>query len=1150
MRRRRTICADAWNQAGIEEVSFSCRSAAGGSELNDADVKMAVYDYGMSLVMGFKGGQSADARSLGVGVETAQTITNKTSGVEPTMGRISLGVRIGEAVRRDGKAGAEVCGSLMRSDGRVGDNTPALVRLGAGARGGGFRKDGTSEQHTQEHTETKGTQETMKAEVRRLTPKECERLMGFPDGYTECMGGDAARYAACGNSWASNCARRVLKGIHKADAKVEGAEKAFRYGTISSGVECHSLAARGIGDKAVFFSEISPAPVSLLKDHYPDVPVLGDMTLVDYDEEKRCVHNRPYDGYSAPDAAALGFKPYATDGAVEIPCEKGEIDLVSGGTPCFTAGNMVLTESGYRPIEKIKVGDLVMTHKGRLRRVSAVGKKMASNIVEVKCATAPLIRCTAEHKFWTPVNPRRDNRRHSDNYGKMRFDGMEFRPVSEIGSGGFASRLREYESVATPKIPKPYHMTEIDVCELSGWYVGDGHCAGFSAKMHKKILILSLNEKKVEIFRARFANRLNFCVTPHTQSVFRIQVANAALCDWLVGNFGHHAASKRIPAWLIAADAEIKRAFIDGYMATDGFTNDHADFACSTVSLPLALGLSDLVGKCALFQSKVPPTKTMFDGRVVRQHNFWNVRHSAGKTLRFHDYEKWSNVRISRIIRAVAEAVYNITVEDDHGYVVNGICVSNCQSLSVAGKRHGMKEGSGTRSELAFQLPRIGQAVGARWLVWENVPGAFSSNGGRDLMWFAHRMAEAGYSLAWRVLDAQFVRTDTHPRAVPQRRRRIWMAAHKGGDWRVPCEALFEPVKVLGDEPPKRTVGVGFTAGMKAAEADGRADGASAGNGNGGGALDDFRDFLKAADAKMVSLLVERGICGAPEKRIAELTERESGGTADGKGADAGADLFGGLLFGGDDGAAEDKRSHGAGLKEPDLDLRLPAQGNIRELPLYELFNWARSVSKEVCFCGEMFRAHDGEPTVDDLDGKMLENIGNAGILSDGLCVTMKMPEWNAGITDEELAAMPQDAAALYDGDVCGLSDVLEDEPDAKYLLSWRGASGILRRAAKRGKVLPLELGYALLERIVDQAGRVKWVAENGKATTKNEGDLSERQVAQTAYDDFVAPFKAWDAVESVAPGEKDEPETDAEAAEDGADAEGDGDGGEDGDCE
>lgn len=780
MRRRTTICADAWNQTGTAEVSFSCRSAASGSELNDADVKMATIERAAS--MGFKGGQSADARSLGIGVETAQTITNKCSGVEPTMCRISRGVRIGEVVRRNDEVGREVAGCLVRSDGRLGDNAPSVIRTEAD-----ISETGKTETRNTKH-ETKGGEETMKAEVRRLTTKECERLMGFPDGYTECMGGDAARYAACGNSWASNCARRVIMGIHRVDEKVEGAKKEFRYGTISSGVECHTLASRGTGDRAAFFSEISPAPVALLKDHYPDVPNLGDMTLVDYDEEKKCVHNRHYDGYTAPDPAAMGFKPFATDGVVKIPCEKGEIDLVSGGTPC--------------------------------------------------------------------------------------------------------------------------------------------------------------------------------------------------------------------------------------------------------------------------------------------------------------------------------------------------------QSFSLAGKRAGGAEGSGTRSALAFQLPRIGKAVGARWLVWENVPGAFSSNGGRDFAWFAYRMAEAGYSLAWRTLDAQYVRTDSHPRAVPQRRRRIWMVAHKGGDWRVPCEVLFEPKKVLGDEPPKRTVGVGFTADMK------RASDGGGETWDDKGALDDFKDFIRTADGKMVSLLVERGICASPEKRMAELEEKENGGAS----GDAGGDLFGGLLLGGAENGGE-KRGQGAGLRACDLDLRMPDDGDIRSVPRYALYEWAKSVSKEVCFCGELLRPHEGEAVVDDLDARMLENIGNAGILSGGVCVTMKMPEWNAGLTEEELAAMPRESAALYDGDVCGLSDVLEDEPDAKYLLSWRGAYGILRRAAKRGKLLPLELGYALLSRVVAQAEKVKWVAKNGRDSAKNDGDLSERQVAKTAYDDFVSPFRPWDGVAEVAPGETEA----ADAEPDGADGN-EQDGGE-GDC-
>ena len=526
--------------------------------------------------------------------------------------------------------------------------------------------------------------------VRRLAPIETCRLMGFPDDYLDVDGAatkDAPRYKACGNSWAVNCAEWVNARIERAlrESGAVAPDAPIRYATTCSGVEAHSLSVgyTHANWQPRFFSEIEPFPCRVLKYRYPSVPNLGDMTKVD--------------GHDWP------------------------LDVFSGGTPCFTAGNMVLTESGYRPIEDIRVGDLVMSHLGRLCKVTAVGKKRARNIVDVKCSTAPRIRCTGDHKFWSPVNPHRDNRRHASTYCKTIFDGMEFRPIADIGKGGFVARLREYESVKMPRIPFAYNANTKDIIELAGWYVGDGHCAGFSEKKHKKVLLLSLNAEKVATFRARFDGILYFGITHHSQGVFRVQVANAKLCDWLVANFGHHAQNKRIPAWLIAAEPELCNAFIDGYMATDGFRNKDYSFACSTTSLALALGLSDLVGNCAIHRSKVASKKVMFDGRVVNQHDFWNVRRSANKALRFHVYDKWMNVRVSSIEKCEPETVYNITVEGDHGYIVNGVCVSNCQSVSIAGKRHGMAEGSGTRSSLAFHWLRIAGESGAKVTLWENV---------------------------------------------------------------------------------------------------------------------------------------------------------------------------------------------------------------------------------------------------------------------------------------------------------------------------------------------------------------------------------------------------------------------------------------------
>ena len=64
-----------------------------------------------------------------------------------------------------------------------------------------------------------------------------------------------------------------------------------------------------------------------------------------------------------------------------------------------------------------------------------------------------------------------------------------------------------------------------------------------------------------------------------------------------------------------------------------------------------------------------------------------------------------------------------------------------CQDVSVAGKRAGMAEGSGTRSSLAFHFARLCRELQPRWVLWENVPGVLTSNGGRD---FAHFVRSIG----------------------------------------------------------------------------------------------------------------------------------------------------------------------------------------------------------------------------------------------------------------------------------------------------------------------------------------------------------------------------------------------------------------------
>lgn len=128
---------------------------------------------------------------------------------------------------------------------------------------------------------------------------------------------------------------------------------------------------------------------------------------------------------------------------------------------------------------------------------------------------------------------------------------------------------------------------------------------------------------------------------------------------------------------------------------------------------------------------------------------------------------------------------------------------SPCQDLSTSGRRAGL---GGDRSGLFFEALRIVREMrdatddaAPRWACWENVPGAFSSNAGRDFAAVLDGLADIGaVDIGWRVLDAQWF-------GVAQRRRRLFVAADFGG--RSTGEILALGQGVQGDPAPGRAAG-------------------------------------------------------------------------------------------------------------------------------------------------------------------------------------------------------------------------------------------------------------------------------------------------------------------------------------------------------
>lgn len=118
-----------------------------------------------------------------------------------------------------------------------------------------------------------------------------------------------------------------------------------------------------------------------------------------------------------------------------------------------------------------------------------------------------------------------------------------------------------------------------------------------------------------------------------------------------------------------------------------------------------------------------------------------------------------------------------------------------CQDLSIAGKRAGL---AGERSGLWFEFARVIDELEPRWVVIENVPGLLSSDKGKDFAIIIQWLAERGYGVAWRVLDAQYFR-------VPQRRRRVFIVGSlRNGSC---AEVLFEREGMSGNPAEGREEG-------------------------------------------------------------------------------------------------------------------------------------------------------------------------------------------------------------------------------------------------------------------------------------------------------------------------------------------------------
>ncbi|END7692548.1 Dam family site-specific DNA-(adenine-N6)-methyltransferase [Escherichia coli] len=582
--------------------------------------------------------------------------------------------------------------------------------------------------------------------------------------------------------------------------------KELCYGSVCSGIEAASIAWEPLGMRPAWFAEIEPFPSAVLALRWPHVANLGDMKK-------------------------LAKKVLA--GEIESP------DVLVGGTPCFTAGHMVLCKNGYKPIENVCPGDYVVSHLGRLQQVKRVGSKIA-NTGLLNAVGQPLgIRTTNDHPFLAVRWKAQNTRKNGTYFKRELLSEPEWRAACDMP--GYQWCALTNFNIAFPDICSRF-LSEEQAMYLAGAYVGDGYIRRWRGKS-KKAVVFGINCQKLRKFHCRIPENI-FSVASEIRGSIKVTLNDTCYANWLNEHFGELSHAKRIPAWVMSHP--LRHVFLQGYLDTDGTPSGKAGFRINSVSSALAWGVAGLSQTCGYVSSvsfiEVEPKKVIED-RVVNQRNYYQVTICPQKLSRKSRLAHGMLLRTVKEFKSVGlDTVYNIEVEGDHSYILNGAVVHNCQAFSIAGLRGGLDD---ERGALTLKYVELANAVDDKRaesflkpsvIVWENVPGVLSSAdnafgcflaglAGEDAPFEPGDRPESGKSnafwrwdgktgchapkwpqcgciygpqrkVAWRILDAQYF-------GVAQRRRRVFVVASARTDLD-PATVLFEFEGVRRNIAPSR----------------------------------------------------------------------------------------------------------------------------------------------------------------------------------------------------------------------------------------------------------------------------------------------------------------------------------------------------------
>lgn len=434
--------------------------------------------------------------------------------------------------------------------------------------------------------------------------------------------------------------------------------------SLFDGMSCGRLALKKlrIPVDTYYASEIDPYAMAVAKKNFPKTVHIGDVTKVS---------------------------------SYELPY----IDLLIGGSPCFVAGTKIITDKGYKNIEDISVGDNVLTHLGRFRRVIRVGNEKKETIF-LKAQGIKKTETTNNHPYYI-------RERFRDNNNDFSFSEPSWKNVSDLEKGV------DYIGIPILDIEdNPRNLSEED-CWLIGRYIADGHWRK-DKRLDRKNgfiyqVVYSIGNNKVKEFKENVFR--HFSCYPHSKSVHRCVISSKSFLELIVDlDIGKGAINKKISMELLCLPKALLSKVINGYISGDG-SKRASELRANSISEELIMSLNLAIAKVynvnSGFEFTFREKTTLIEGRIVNQNHTFSTsfrtemkRTSRAKVIDNIIWLPFKGKESSNKIKNV----YNLEVEDDNSYTANNAIVHNCQGFSFAGKQLNFSD---PRSALFFEFVRI-----------------------------------------------------------------------------------------------------------------------------------------------------------------------------------------------------------------------------------------------------------------------------------------------------------------------------------------------------------------------------------------------------------------------------------------------------------